>query len=82
MMKITHDLDNLITKLQDRERELDAVNNTTYDATQDSVVIPGTFLHQSTDEASEQESAMFERGNPEVMRLFQSLKQRLEDALD
>ncbi|KKM19049.1 hypothetical protein LCGC14_1659590 [marine sediment metagenome] len=74
-------LDDLIRKLETRERYLSSIDNTDYDNKQDNTVVPGPLLHESSENASEKESAQFELDHPEIISLFQSLKQSLYDIL-
>lgn len=75
-------LDDLIKKLEARERFLSSLSDTDVNIGQESMLAPGAFLHQSTDKSSEQESARFEQNNPQFFKYFQHIKTQMFRTLE
>lgn len=72
-------LDNLSKGLQNIESYLQSMSE--FDSSKNDVLIPGNMLHQGTESMSEEESARFEQENPEVINLFQTLRQQIKKML-
>ena len=79
---MNEELDDLIKKLVDRNKYLQSIDNTDYDSVQDNTVVSGPLLHESSENATEQESAQFELDHPELISLYQSMKKSLYDTLE
>jgi len=67
-------LDELIEKLRSRSRHLDSITKRRFVNT-DSIMTSRPYLHQNSDEISEEESALLEQSNPEIIKFLQYLKE-------
>ena len=75
----------IFTQIQQRlQKAADIVsskNGQILDLSKQSIFTQGTFLHQSTPEMSEEQSAQMERDNPVLFNYMRSLKKEITDAL-
>lgn len=49
------------------------------DLTKEKIFVPGSFLHQNGEKVTEEDSAAFERENPEFFAYLLALDQELRD---
>lgn len=80
MIEGIKELANLINKLANLESYLHSLNEQELD-TKNTVLYGGDFLHENSEEATEDESAAFERKHPEIFNQIRKIKQDLFDTL-
>jgi hypothetical protein len=74
-------LDKLITKLENRQRFLQSQDGREINLGTETTFVQGPFLHQETEEMSEEESLQFELENKELFRYLRSLGNQIEQTL-
>jgi len=71
------DLIKLQNKVKQNDIRLRSLNGTKVDL--DFIdFVPGPVLHQDGESATEQESALFEKENPQIVAFMQSLQHQIE----
>lgn len=72
------DLSKLQKQVENWDKEVTQLNGRVIDLKREPAMISGPILHQDSDQMTEEESAKYERDNPELVRFLQSLKEKLD----
>lgn len=71
-------LDRLIQKLQNRQQFLESQDGREVNLGTEKTFVQGNFLHQDTEDMTEQQSAQFEIDNQEVFRWLRSFANQVK----
>lgn len=74
-------LDKLIRQAESFENFVESLDGQEVDIGQSKTFVQGPFLHQDKEEISEEQSAQFERDNPELFRWLRSLGGQIENII-
>ena len=72
-------LDDVIRRLRKVSELIGSKNGQTLDLVKERIFTKGPFLHQTTEETSEEESAKFERDNKELFNFLRAFDDQLRD---
>lgn len=73
------EIDDVIKRLRATYELLREKDGQIIDLAKEKTFVKGPFLHHDTEEKSEEESAKFERNNPEMFNFLRSLDDQIRD---
>jgi len=73
-----NEIDDIIQRLRKAQYLIESKDGTKLDLVKEKIRTNGPFLHQDTENISEEESAKFERNNAELFNWFRELDGQLE----
>lgn len=76
------ELNELTKKLEHVHHLLDSLNNQTVDLENTKTFVQGPFLHQNTEESTEENSANFEKKYKQLFDYLRDLKLKIENELN
>jgi len=72
-------LDDIIKGLRIAEKLTKSKDGQIIDLSKERIFTKGVFVHQATDNMSEEESAAFERNNPELFNFLRAFEDQMRD---
>lgn len=72
-------IDDIIKRLNKVSELVNSKNGQTIDLVKERIFTKGPFLHQDTEETSEDDSAKFERDNTELFNFLRALDDQIRD---
>ena len=75
-------LDKLIRQTESFENFVKSMDGQEVNIESSKTFVQGKFLHQDKEDITEEQSAQFERDNPEVFRWLRSLGHQLENIIN
>ena len=73
------ELDDVIKRLRMASELVERRNGQTIDLVKERIFTKEPFLHQATEDMSEEESAKFERDNPELFNFLRAFDDQIRD---
>lgn len=73
------ELDDVIKRLRTVSELVNSKNGKTIDLVKERIFTKEPFLHQDTEDMSEEESAEFERSNPELFNFLRAFDDQIRD---
>ncbi len=79
--KNKNSLEGLINGIEKVSRLFESYNGQIVDLSQAEIFTQGPYLHQDSEDSTEEESAAFERNNPELFNFLQSISLEVDNIL-